>query len=130
MAFALAGLALGAVALWVDLDSADKVASVAGACAGFMGCALSIYFAVRRGGQDGHSVRASGAGAVAAGGSAVGNATGSNSKVTRRVNASPVNSPSSNGAQHQVTAQGPGAVAAAADSAGNATGEGSEVDEH
>lgn len=126
--FAVAGLALASVALWADLDSADKVASVAGACAGFLGCALSVYFEVRRGGPSGHVAQADGPGAVAAAGSAVGNATGTGAKVTRRAAPAPLQAPSAVG-QHQVNASGPGSVAAAGDATGNATGASSEVEE-
>ncbi|MFF7385301.1 hypothetical protein [Streptomyces griseoluteus] len=125
---AVAGLALAAVAVWVDLDTADKIASVAGACAGFLGCALSIYFEVRRGGSGGHVVRADGRGAVAAGGSAVGNATGKNARATRSAASAPVAGPPTHG-QHQVSAAGQSSLAAAGDAVGNATGEGSEAEE-
>ncbi|MDX3589073.1 hypothetical protein [Streptomyces europaeiscabiei] len=127
--FALAGLVLGSVVVWVDLDTADRVASVAGACVGFVGCALSLYLAVRQVSRSGHVVQASGPGAVAAAGNAVGNATGKNATVTRRVTAAPVNSPSPVGGQHEVTASGPGSLAAAGDASSNATGEGSNVEE-
>ncbi|MER8023640.1 hypothetical protein ACIQ7S_14975 [Streptomyces griseoluteus] len=124
---AVAGLALAAVAVWVDLDTADKIASVAGACVGFLGCALSIYFEVRRGGSGGHVVRADGRGAVAAGGSAVGNATGKNARATRSAASAPTGQPVVGG--HQVSAAGPSSLAAAGDAVGNATGDDSEAEE-
>lgn len=126
--FAVAGVALASMALWADLDSADKVASVSGACVGFLGCALSIYFEVRRGNSSGHVVQADGPGGVAAAGSAVGNATGRGAKVTRRAAPAPVQTPHAAG-QHQVSASGPGSVASAGDATGNATGASSEVEE-
>ncbi|MEU3512217.1 hypothetical protein ABZ733_30900 [Streptomyces longwoodensis] len=125
---ALVGLSLVCVALWADLDTADKVASVAGACAGFLGCALSVYFEVRRGGSHAHVVQAAGPGAVAAAGNAMGNATASGAKVTRRAVPAPTQAPPAVG-QHQVSASGPGSVAAAGDASGNATGASSEVEE-
>lgn len=126
--FAVAGLALASVALWADLDSADKAASVAGACAGFLGCALSVYFEVRRDGVSGRVVQADGSGAVAAAGSVVGNATATGAKVTRRAVPAPVQAPPTAG-QYQVSASGLGSVAAAGDATGNATGASSEVEE-
>ncbi|MGW4759622.1 hypothetical protein [Streptomyces chartreusis] len=126
--FAVAGLVLASMALWADLDSADKVASVAGSCAGFLGCALSIYFEMRRGDSSGHVVQAGGPGAVAAAGSAVGNATATGAKVTRRTVPAPAQPPPAGG-QHQVNSSGPGSVAAAGDASGNATGASSEVEE-
>lgn len=126
--FAAAGLVLASLVLWADLDSADKVASVAGSCAGFLGCALTVYFEVRRSGPGGHVVQADGAGAVAAAGSAVGNATATGAVVTRQTASAPAQSPPAPG-QHQVTASGPGSVAAAGDASGNATGARSQVEE-
>ncbi|MEU3693168.1 hypothetical protein [Streptomyces narbonensis] len=126
--FAVAGLVLASMALWADLDSADKVASVAGSCAGFLGCALTVYFEVRRGGARGHVVQADGPGAVAAAGNAVGNATATGAVVSRQAASAPAQSPPVDG-QHQVTASGPGSVAAAGDASGNATGTRSRVEE-
>lgn len=127
-AFALAGLVLASIPAWADLDTADKIASAAGACGGFLGCALAIYFEVRRSAVSGHVIQAGGHGSVAAAGSAVGNATGANAKVTRPATPAPAQAPPGNN-QHQVSASGPGSVAAAQDAIGNATGESSEVEE-
>ncbi|CAM5371620.1 hypothetical protein [Streptomyces abikoensis] len=126
----LAAIGLIVVAALADLDTGDKAASIVGAVAGLVGCALSVYFGLRPGGSAGVTVRAGGRGAVAAGGNATSNAVGKNSKVTRAVTSPcPAQPPPAPPSAQQVAAHGSGAVAAGGDATGNALGEGSEVEE-
>ncbi|MBF6047973.1 hypothetical protein GO001_22585 [Streptomyces sp. NRRL B-1677] len=120
---ALCAVVLVLVAVLVDLDTGDRMASVAGAVAGLVGLALSVR-ALRP--ADTAAVRARGRGAAAIGGNVSGSAVGRNSKVTGQPAA-----PGPGGTRQgggPVTAEGDGAVAAGGDVTGSALGEGSEVD--
>ncbi|MET9412668.1 hypothetical protein ABZY03_00500 [Streptomyces klenkii] len=126
-----ATIGLVVVAALADLDTGDRVASIVGAAAGLLGCALSVYFGLRQAGGTGVTVHAGGRGAVAAGGNATGNAVGKNSKVTRAVTppGSPAQPAPTPPPGQQVAAHGSGAAAAGGNATGNALGKGSEVEE-
>jgi hypothetical protein len=125
----LTAVGLVVVAVLVDLDTGDRVASIVGAIVGLMGCALSVYFGMRQAGGGDITVRARGRGAVAAGEDVAGNAVGKNSKVTRTATPpAPAHMPPTP-LRHQVTAHGSGTVAAGGNTTGNAIGEASEVEE-
>ncbi|MFE1556257.1 hypothetical protein ACFW6V_14930 [Streptomyces sp. NPDC058734] len=120
---AAVAVALVLVAVLVDLDTGDRVASVAGAVAGLVGLACSVL-ALRP--ADPPAAHARGAGAIAVGGNVSGSALGRNSKVT---GAPPA--PGQGGgatAAGPVRAEGDGAFAAGGDVTGSAFGEGSEVE--
>ncbi|MGW7449878.1 hypothetical protein [Streptomyces sp. NPDC054787] len=142
----LVAVGLVMVAVFVDLDTGDRTASIAGAVIGLAGCLLSVYFGTRGSASGSGAVRARGRGAVAAGGSVSGNAVGKNAKVTRTANpsapapaapapaapapAAPAPAaPAPAVSQPEVTARGAGAVAAGTDVTHNAIGEGSQVEE-
>ncbi|MFF8269503.1 hypothetical protein ACF059_19235 [Streptomyces sp. NPDC016562] len=125
----LVAVGLVMVAVFVDLDTGDRTASIAGAVIGLAGCLLSIYFGTRGSASGSGAVRARGRGAVAAGGSVSGNAVGKNAKVTRTANPSAPAAPAPAVTQPEVTARGAGAVAAGTDVTHNAIGEGSQVEE-
>lgn len=118
-ALCVPGLVL--VAVLVDLDTADRVASLAGAATGLVGLALSVL-ALRR--ADPAGVYARGDGAISVGGSVTSSAIGAYSKVTGQVAA-----PAAGGAAAgSVVAEGEGAFSAGGDVTGSALGDGSEVD--
>jgi hypothetical protein len=126
----IATIGLIAVVVFMDLDTGDQVASVVGASAGLVGCALSVYFGVRQAGAGGPGVQARGRATVAAGGNATGNAVGKGSKVTRSSGLASVSSSTPPApSQHGVIARGTQAVAGGGHVTDNAIGEGSEVDE-
>lgn len=118
-ALCVPGLVL--VAVLVDLDTADRTASLAGAATGLVGLAFSVL-ALRR--KDPVTVRAHGDGAIGVGGSVNHSAIGPNSKV-RGQRAAPA---AGGAAAGHVTAEGSGAFAAGGDVTDSALGEGSEVD--
>ncbi|ANP50934.1 hypothetical protein AVL59_16065 [Streptomyces griseochromogenes] len=118
-ALCVPGLVL--VAVVVDLDTADRVASLAGAATGLVGLALSVL-ALRRPGAP--TVLARGNGAISVGGNVSHSAVGPNSEVTGRA-AAPTAGAAAAGS---VVAEGDGAFAAGGDVTGSALGDGSEVD--
>ncbi|MFF4576054.1 hypothetical protein [Streptomyces sp. NPDC001410] len=118
-ALCVPGLVL--VAVLVDLDTADRMASLAGAATGLVGLALSVL-ALRR--ADPAAVRASGDGAISVGGSVGNSAVAANSRVRGR-SAAPAAGAAAAG---PVVAEGGRAFAAGGDVTGSALGEGSEVD--
>ncbi|MEU6878462.1 hypothetical protein [Streptomyces sp. NPDC046712] len=120
---AACAVALVLVAVLVDLDTGDRVASVAGAVAGLVGLAWSVV-ALRPSG-DAAGVRSRGRGAVAVGGDVTGSAPGRNSKVYGR--STPPARDGGTAAAGPVSAEGDGAFAAGGDVTGSALGEGSEV---
>ncbi|MGW1752396.1 hypothetical protein ACWCRD_43745 [Streptomyces sp. NPDC002092] len=117
-ALCVPGLVL--VAVLVDLDTADRTASLAGAATGLVGLALSVL-ALRR--ADPATAHAHGDGAISVGGNVSSSAVGPNSKVKGRSAA-----PAAGAAAGPVVAEGSGAFAAGGDVTGSALGEGSEVD--
>ncbi|GGS15210.1 hypothetical protein Snoj_82890 [Streptomyces nojiriensis] len=125
----LTAVGLLLVAVLLDLDTGDRVASVAGAVAGLLGCALTVYFGMQQGGRVNLSVQAKGRSAVAGGRDVSGNAVGKNSKVTRAANSSASRQVSNARSDAPVSARGHGATAAGGHVTGNAIGEGSEVEE-
>lgn len=118
-ALCVPGLVL--VAVLVDLDTADRTASLAGAATGLVGLALSVL-ALRR--ADPATVHAHGDGAISVGGNVSSSAVGPNSKVKGR-SAAPAAGAAAAG---PVVAEGTGAFAAGGDVTGSTLGEGSEVD--
>ncbi|MEU6826226.1 hypothetical protein ABZ921_36910 [Streptomyces atriruber] len=144
VAGAAAAVGLTLVALLVDLDTADRVASLVGAVAGLAGLGFSAYALVQpdgsgsgggngsgNGGGSARVVRARGRGAVAAGGDVTGNAFGASSRTVngRPGPQPPTPRPSTPGSVGgHVSARGDGAVAAEGDVRGNAFGDGSEAD--
>ncbi|MFE7189482.1 hypothetical protein [Kitasatospora sp. NPDC057541] len=115
-----------ALVLWAafgDAAGAGLASAVVGTVVGLAGLVASVYALQRDGRAAPGAVRASGRGAVAAGGSVLGNAIGADSRVTgtvlapRRVH----------GPGRAVSAEGEGAVGAGGNVAGNALGEGGEV---
>ncbi|AXK36055.1 hypothetical protein DVA86_29070 [Streptomyces armeniacus] len=75
------GLGLLATAVLADLDTADQLASLAGAAAGLIGVVISVAALTRSPPEGGRRVRARGGG-KAAGGSMRGNALGRGSAVS------------------------------------------------
>ncbi len=144
MVGAAAAVGLTLVALLVDLDTADRVASLVGAVAGLAGLGFSAHALVRPdgdgagggtgGGGSPRVVRARGRGAVAAGGDVTGNAFGASSKTINGQGQSQPQpqpqpqSPSPGSSRGHVSARGDGAVAAEGNVRGNAFGDGSEAD--
>jgi hypothetical protein len=125
---ALSTIGLVLVSLLVDLDTGDRVASIAGAAAGIVGCALSVYFGMQQNTSSRIAVQARGRGAVAAGRNATGNAVGKNSKVTRTAPSAGPTQPHTS--RHgEISATGSGAAAAGYDATSNALGKGSEIEE-
>ncbi|URN10237.1 DUF397 domain-containing protein [Actinomadura madurae] len=96
----------------VDLDTADKTASVVGALAGLAGTAVSVYV-LSRTPEDGSSVEASGARSVAAGGGIGRAVTGD--RVQTGPAPAPQASSGSAGPAGPVRASGDGSVAAGGD---------------
>ncbi|MGV4980979.1 hypothetical protein ACVB8X_31235 [Streptomyces sp. NRAIS4] len=118
-ALCVPGLVL--VAVLVDLDTADRMASLAGAATGLVGLALSVL-TLRR--ADRATVRAQGDGAISVGGNVTNSAVGANSRVTGRPTAPAAGA----AAAGSVRAEGSGAFAAGGDVTSSTLGEGSEVD--
>ncbi|MEV5979801.1 hypothetical protein [Streptomyces sp. NPDC052114] len=129
VAGALAALGLTLVAVLVDLDTADRAASLVGAVAGLAGLGFSAHALTRPGGGGGGGahvvVRARGRGAVAARGDVTGNAFGDSS---RAVGGQPPSSGGAGSPGGTVSARGEGAVASGGDVRGNAFGDGSEAE--
>ncbi|MET8684287.1 hypothetical protein ABZV77_08735 [Streptomyces sp. NPDC004732] len=135
---AVAAVGLTLVAVLVDLDTADRVASLVGAVAGLAGLGFSAYALAQPGGGSGSAshgvVRARGRGAVAAGGDVTGNAFGADSKTfngragTRARTQPQSPTPGTSNSGGHVSARGDGAVTAEGDVRGNAFGDGSEAD--
>lgn len=121
------GVGLVLVAVLVDLDTADRTASVVGAVVALVGLALSAYTLLQAPVNAGGVARAYGRGAIAASGSISGNAVGARSKV-RTAPAHP-STPQTNSVTPgpEVESRGEGAVAAGGDISGNAIGDDSEV---
>lgn len=123
------GVGLVLVATLVDLDSADRTASVVGAVVALVGLALSAYTLLQAPANVGSAARAYGRGAIAASGSISGNAIGARSKASAA--AAPVApvTPQTNPVTPapQIESRGEGAVAAGGDINGNAIGDDSEV---
>lgn len=127
---ALSAVGLALVAIIVDLDTGDQVASIAGAVVGLIGCALSVYFGSRPATGRRAAVQAHGRGAVAAGRDVSGNAVGKNARVIRSASTptNPNRLPNTT-EDHEIIARGSGTVAGGDDVTGNAIGEGSEIQE-
>jgi hypothetical protein len=131
----LATIALIMVVCTVDLDEAGKWAGIGGACAGLLACALTFYLASQTtpapaAGTPGTTVVADGGGALAAGGHAVGNATGKKAHVkikTQAVAAPPA--PGAPAPPARVRAGKRGALASGGAAERNATGKGAKVEE-
>lgn len=123
------GVGLVLVAVLVDLDSADRTASVVGAVVALVGLALSTYALLQASANAGGAARAYGSGAIAAGGSISGNAVGTRSKVSAAPASAAPSTPQTNPVTPglQVESRGEGAVAAGGDISGNAIGDDSEV---
>jgi hypothetical protein len=111
------------VAVVVDLDTADRAASVVGAVVALCGTVLTVYQVLSAGGAA-PGIRARGARAVAAGGSISGNAVGARSRV---VGSGAGPAPGSVVADGAVEASGDGALAAGQSVTGNAIGDDSEL---
>ncbi|GAA2290905.1 hypothetical protein GCM10010415_73340 [Streptomyces atrovirens] len=123
------GVGLVLMAVLVDLDTADRTASVVGAVVALVGLVMSAYALLQAPANAGGVTRAYGRGAVAAGGSVSGNAIGARSKVTAGSSpATPAVPPTNSitSALH-VEARGDGAVASGGDVSGNAIGDDSEA---
>ncbi|MFG3053431.1 hypothetical protein ACGFZP_21125 [Kitasatospora sp. NPDC048239] len=117
-------LGLGAVALRVDLDTADRTASVIGAVIGVVGLAVAAYALVRP--ADGApAVKASGKNSVAAGGSIQRVVTGSSNRLTSPV--APAPAAPAGPAAGSVEASGEGAIAAGGSITEAVTGDGNTL---
>lgn len=123
------GVGLALVAVLVDLDTADRTASVVGAVVALVGLALSTYTLLQAPANAGGTARAQGRGAIAASGSISGNAIGARSKVSAAPAPVVPGTPQTNSVTPgpQVESRGEGAVAAGGDISGNAMGDDSEV---
>ncbi|MEU7584339.1 hypothetical protein AB0B50_42930 [Streptomyces sp. NPDC041068] len=122
---ALVAVGLTLVAVLVDLDTADRAASVVGAVTGLVALGFSAYaLAKPGGGHEVHVVRARGRGAVAARGDVSGNAFGERSRAVG--GPQPPSGRRSPGGT--VSARGDGAVASDGSVRGNAFGDGSEAE--
>ncbi|WP_141753922.1 hypothetical protein [Streptomyces luteocolor] len=131
---ALVTVGLTLVAVLVDLDTADRAASLVGAVAGLAGLGFSAHALTRADGGGGGAaqvVRARGCGAVAARGDVTGNAFGDHGRAVGG-QPSPSGGPGPAGgsgpAGGTVSARGEGAVASGGDVRGNAFGDGSEAE--
>lgn len=120
---AAAGVGLVVVAVVVDLDTADRAASVVGGVVALCGTVLTVYQVLSAGGAA-TGIRAQGARAVAAGGSISGNAMGTRSRV---VGSAAGSAPGSAVTGGSVEAVGDGALAAGQGVSGNAIGDDSEL---
>lgn len=123
----VAGVGLILVAVLVDLDTADRTASVVGAVVALVGLALSTYSLLQVPANAGGTTTAHGRGAIAASGSVSGNAIGARSKVSAAPPAPGAPQTNSVSLSPQVDSRGEGAVAAGGDISGNAIGDDSEV---
>lgn len=121
------GVGLVLVAVLLDLDTADRTASVVGAVVALVGLALSTYTLLQAPTNGGGTTRAHGRGAIAASGSISGNAIGARSKVGAAPAAPSTPPTNSVTPSPQVESQGEGAVAAGGGISGNAMGDDSEV---
>lgn len=115
---AAAGVGLVVIAAVVDLDTADRAASVVGGVVALGGTVGMLYQILAGGGAAG--VRAQGNHAIAAGGSITGNAIGRRSRVAG-AGAGPANGPAP--AAGGVEAVGDGSLAAGGNVSGNAVGD-------
>ncbi|MGW6688739.1 hypothetical protein [Streptomyces sp. NPDC054961] len=124
----LVAAGLLAVVLIFDLDTGDKVASLAGAFLAAAGLVISMVSLIGQGAAPtGVSVRA-GQGGTAVGGNITGSALGANSRVRTQPPASPPATSGSGpaGAVGSVVAE-PGGTAAGGDVSASALGDGSQV---
>ncbi|MEY9994195.1 hypothetical protein ABIE67_006227 [Streptomyces sp. V4I8] len=123
---AAGAVALPLVAVLVDLDTADRTASVLGAIASLAGLLVAVVALARSGGGDHRVIRVRGRNAIGVHGAVVGNAFGANSKVSGpRTGTTP--GPAGTSAS-EMSVRGENAFGAEGDVVGNAFGEGSEVD--
>ncbi|NBE52212.1 hypothetical protein [Streptomyces boluensis] len=111
------------VSLVVNPEAADRTASVTGAVVGLAALVVSVIGLVRAPGGNGVRRVRAGRGGVAAGGDAVGNATGRGSKVVGAPSAPRPGAPYDGDADVR---SGRGGVAAAGDVRDNAVGDESE----
>ncbi|MFF2041026.1 hypothetical protein ACFVVX_11400 [Kitasatospora sp. NPDC058170] len=121
-------LGLGAVAIWVDLDTADRTASVIGAVGGVVGLAIAAYALARPAG-GGSSVKASGRNSVAVGGSIQRVVTGNNNRFTSPPAPAPAApaGPAAAPVAGSVEASGEGAIAAGGSITEAVTGDGNTL---
>ncbi|MFF4253164.1 hypothetical protein ACFY1L_18350 [Streptomyces sp. NPDC001663] len=122
----LVGLVVVAVA--VNLDTADRTASVVGAALGAVGLFVSVFtlFRPSLGAGRTRRVQSHGRGAMAAGGNIEGNAFGPRSEVRPTPSGTPPASPAATG-DMDVQAHGPGALSAGGDISRNAFGDDSSA---
>ncbi|MFC8094991.1 hypothetical protein [Streptomyces sp. NPDC057301] len=123
---AAGAVALVLVAVLVDLDTADRTASVIGAVASLAGLLVAVVALATTGGGDRRVVRVRGRNATAVRGDVVGNAFGDRSKVSGPAPASPPG-PSGTPAS-EISVRGENAFGAEGNVVRNAFGEGSEVE--
>ncbi|MDY0815320.1 hypothetical protein [Kitasatospora purpeofusca] len=125
---AAGAIGLVLVAVLVDLDTADRVASVGGAVVALAGFVLALWQLQRPAPGPRTVVRGGRAGAVTAGGDMVGNAIGARSRVTGAPPVpAPAPQPGAPAGGQEVVGGGKGSVTAGGNMVGNAIGDESEV---
>ncbi|WP_405003316.1 hypothetical protein OHV13_02035 [Kitasatospora purpeofusca] len=120
------------VAVLVDLDTADRWASVVGAVVAMVGLVLALWQLQRPAPGPRTVVRGGREGAVTAGGNMIGNAIGARSRVTGTPAVpapvpAPGPQPGAPAGGQEVVGGGKGSVTAGGDMVGNAIGDESEV---